>query len=124
MVVIKEYEMTCISNIQLSTNIDLFVLYAPTILLYGNIPYYTVVLNMRVFSKYGIFPILTKNIYLVQNSIRNNTHAGNGREEFVSVFQSWAAIQRRSSVLAWIAILSVYDADTIATDLSCSALIS
>jgi hypothetical protein len=35
-----------------------------------------------------------------------------------------AAIQRQGSILAWIVILSVYGADTIATDLSLSALIS
>ncbi len=35
-----------------------------------------------------------------------------------------AAIQRRGSILAWPVILSVYGADTIATDLSLSALIS
>jgi hypothetical protein len=35
-----------------------------------------------------------------------------------------AAIQRRGSILAWIVILSVYGADTIAIDLSLSALIS
>jgi hypothetical protein len=34
-----------------------------------------------------------------------------------------AAIQRQGSILAWIVILSVYGADTIATDLSLSALI-
>ncbi len=33
-------------------------------------------------------------------------------------------IQRRGSILAWIVILSVYGADTIAIDLSLSALIS
>jgi hypothetical protein len=37
---------------------------------------------------------------------------------------SRAAIQRRGSILAWIIILSVYGADTIAIDLSLSALIS
>ncbi len=36
----------------------------------------------------------------------------------------WTAIQRRGSMLAWIVILSVYGADTIAIDLSLSALIS
>ncbi len=36
----------------------------------------------------------------------------------------WAAIQRRGSILAWTVILSVYGADTIAIDLSLSALIS
>ncbi len=36
----------------------------------------------------------------------------------------WADIQRRGSILACIVILSVYDADTIAIDLSLSALIS
>jgi hypothetical protein len=36
----------------------------------------------------------------------------------------WAAIQRRDSILAWMLILSVYGADTIAIDLSLSALIS
>jgi hypothetical protein len=35
-----------------------------------------------------------------------------------------AAIQRRGSILAWIVILSVYGADTIAIDISLSALIS
>jgi hypothetical protein len=35
-----------------------------------------------------------------------------------------AAFQRRGSILAYIVILSVYDADTIAIDLSLSALIS
>jgi hypothetical protein len=35
-----------------------------------------------------------------------------------------AYIQRRGSILAWIVILSVYGADTIAIDLSLSALIS
>jgi hypothetical protein len=35
-----------------------------------------------------------------------------------------AAIQRRGSILAWMGILSVYGADTIAIDLSLSALIS
>ncbi len=35
-----------------------------------------------------------------------------------------AAIQRRSSILAWTVILSVFGADTIASDLSLSALIS
>jgi hypothetical protein len=35
-----------------------------------------------------------------------------------------AAIQRRGSILAWTVILSVYDAGTIAIDLSLSALIS
>jgi hypothetical protein len=35
-----------------------------------------------------------------------------------------AAIQRRGSILAWIVILSFYGADTIAIDLSLSALIS
>ena len=35
-----------------------------------------------------------------------------------------AGIQRRGSILAWIVILSVYGADTIAFDLSLSALIS
>jgi hypothetical protein len=35
-----------------------------------------------------------------------------------------AAIQRRGSKLAWVVILSVYGADTIAIDLSLSALIS
>jgi hypothetical protein len=35
-----------------------------------------------------------------------------------------AAIQRRGSILAWIVILSVYDADTFTIDLSLSALIS
>jgi hypothetical protein len=38
--------------------------------------------------------------------------------------KNWADIQRRGSILAWIAILSVYVANTIATDLSLSALIS
>jgi len=37
---------------------------------------------------------------------------------------SRAAIQRRGSILAWTVILSVYGADTIAIDLSLSALIS
>jgi hypothetical protein len=36
----------------------------------------------------------------------------------------WAAIQRRGSILAWTVILSVYGVDTIAIDLSLSALIS
>ncbi len=35
-----------------------------------------------------------------------------------------AAIQRRGPILSWIAILSIYGADTIAIDLSLSALIS
>ncbi len=35
-----------------------------------------------------------------------------------------AAIQKRDSTLAWIVILSVYGADTIAIDLTLSALIS
>jgi hypothetical protein len=35
-----------------------------------------------------------------------------------------ADIQRRGSILAWIVILSVYGADTIAIDLSLSELIS
>ncbi len=35
-----------------------------------------------------------------------------------------ADIQRQGSILAWIVILSVYGADTIAIDLSLSALIS
>jgi hypothetical protein len=35
-----------------------------------------------------------------------------------------AAIQRRGSILAWTVILSVYGVDTIAIDLSLSALIS
>jgi hypothetical protein len=35
-----------------------------------------------------------------------------------------AAIQRRGSILSWTLILSVYGADTIAIDLSLSALIS
>jgi hypothetical protein len=35
-----------------------------------------------------------------------------------------AAIQRRGSILAWIVILSFYGVDTIAIDLSLSALIS
>ncbi len=35
-----------------------------------------------------------------------------------------AAIQRRGSILAWTVILSVHGADTIAIDLSLSALIS
>jgi hypothetical protein len=35
-----------------------------------------------------------------------------------------AAIQRRGSILAWIVILSVYGADTIAIDLPLSSLIS
>jgi hypothetical protein len=37
---------------------------------------------------------------------------------------SWADIQKRGPILAWIVILSVYGADTIAIDLSLSALIS
>ncbi len=37
---------------------------------------------------------------------------------------SWAAIQRRGSKLAWVVILTVYGAGTIAIDLSLSALIS
>jgi hypothetical protein len=37
---------------------------------------------------------------------------------------SRADIQRRGAILAWIVILSVYGADTIAIDLSLSALIS
>jgi hypothetical protein len=37
---------------------------------------------------------------------------------------SQAAIQRRGSILIWIVILSVYGADTIAIDISLSALIS
>jgi hypothetical protein len=41
-----------------------------------------------------------------------------------SVGKKWAAIQKRGSILEWIVILSVYDADTIAFDLSLSALIS
>jgi hypothetical protein len=36
----------------------------------------------------------------------------------------WAAIQRGGPILAWTVILSVYGADTIAIDLSLSALIS
>jgi hypothetical protein len=36
----------------------------------------------------------------------------------------WAAIQRQGFILIWIVILSVYSADTIAIDLSLSALIS
>jgi hypothetical protein len=35
-----------------------------------------------------------------------------------------ADIQRRGSILSWIEILSVYGADTIAIDLSLSALVS
>jgi hypothetical protein len=35
-----------------------------------------------------------------------------------------AAIQRRGPILSWAVILSVYGADTIAIDLSLSALIS
>jgi hypothetical protein len=35
-----------------------------------------------------------------------------------------AVIQRRGSILSWSVILSVYGADTIAIDLSLSALIS
>ncbi len=38
--------------------------------------------------------------------------------------QRRAAIQRQGSILPWIVILSVYGTDTIATDLSLSALIS
>jgi hypothetical protein len=37
---------------------------------------------------------------------------------------NWADIQRRGSILEWMVILSVYGADTIAIDLSLSALIS
>jgi hypothetical protein len=40
------------------------------------------------------------------------------------VTSAWADIQRRGPILAWIVILSVYGADTIAIDLSLSALIS
>ncbi len=43
---------------------------------------------------------------------------------FLSVWQIGADIQRRGFILAWIVILSVYGVDTIATDLSFSALIS
>ncbi len=35
-----------------------------------------------------------------------------------------AAIQGRGSILAWIVILSVYGADTIAIDLSLSAMVN
>jgi len=42
----------------------------------------------------------------------------------VELNNNWAAIQRRGSKLAWVVILSVYGADTIAIDLSLSALIS
>jgi hypothetical protein len=38
------------------------------------------------------------------------------------IWLSWADIQRRGSRLAWIVILSVYGADTIAIDLSLSEL--
>jgi hypothetical protein len=39
-------------------------------------------------------------------------------------YQFRAAIQRRGSILSWSVILSVYSADTVAIDLSLSALIS
>ncbi len=42
----------------------------------------------------------------------------------IGVLAYGAAIQRRGSILAWTVILSVYGADTIAIDLSLSALIS
>jgi hypothetical protein len=42
----------------------------------------------------------------------------------IKLLGAWAAIQRRGSILEWIIILSVYGADTIAIDLSLSALIS
>ncbi len=40
------------------------------------------------------------------------------------VTSAWADIQRRGPILAWVVILSAYGADTIAIDLSLSALIS
>jgi hypothetical protein len=40
----------------------------------------------------------------------------------IRILNPWAAIQRRGPILAWIVILSVYGADTIAIDLSLSAL--
>ncbi len=43
-------------------------------------------------------------------------------QEFL--YGSRADIQRLGTILAWIVILSVYGADTIAIDLSLSALIS
>ncbi len=43
--------------------------------------------------------------------------------EHMTLF-NWADIQRRGSILAWTVIFSVYGADTIAIDLSLSALIS
>jgi hypothetical protein len=42
----------------------------------------------------------------------------------ITHWQIRAAIQRRGYILAWTVILSVYGADTIAIDLSLSALIS
>ncbi len=41
-----------------------------------------------------------------------------------AVKRTGTAIQRRGSILAWIVILSVYGADTIAIDISLSAQIS
>ncbi len=39
---------------------------------------------------------------------------GSNQRSILSVYGPWAAIQRRGSILAWIIILSVYGADTIA----------
>jgi hypothetical protein len=51
-------------------------------------------------------------------------HVTDGQKLAVEHEQPMAAIQRWGSILAWIVILSVYGADTIAVDLSLSALIS
>ncbi len=67
--------------------------------------------------------IKTNNISLVV-AVRGNTVTHMQFMAMLGSFISGAAIQRRGPILVWVIILSVYDADTIAIDLSLSALIS
>ncbi len=60
--------------------------------------------------------------------MEHNPRDDQGRYSEADLHDPWADIQRRGSILAWIVILSVYGADTIAEvelfDLSLSSLIS
>jgi hypothetical protein len=59
---------------------------------------------------------LTRQVLADQNPLALSGRANHvfGQRSIRCPLRSWAAIQRRGSILAWIVILSVYGANTIA----------
>ncbi len=68
--------------------------------------------------------VTVENIGTCQGAIKSSVFSETDSDWFNKKYNPGAAIQRRGPILAWIVILSVYDADTIAIDLSLSVLIS